>query len=128
MQKPCPRIIIIIIALTKRAQTNSARRIKCDEAKPDCQRCLKSGHTCRGYSVAAPAQQKRPFQLAVAIAPDIAREYQKGHATRFGPVEAHSQTLPRRVREAEPPDWDYIESFRYCKFLSPVLPSCCRLI
>lgn len=117
MQKPCPRIISIN-ALTKRAQTNSARRIKCDEAKPSCQRCLKSGHKCRGYSVVAPAQRKSPFQSAVAIAPDVAREYEKGHAIALGPVGARRQTQPGRLREAEPPDWDYIESFRYCKSYS----------
>ncbi|KAI1361925.1 hypothetical protein F5Y08DRAFT_313400 [Xylaria arbuscula] len=29
--------------------TCKRRRVKCDEAKPHCTRCVKSGHTCAGY-------------------------------------------------------------------------------
>ncbi|KAJ3490519.1 hypothetical protein NLG97_g5765 [Lecanicillium saksenae] len=97
--------------------TCRTRRVKCDEAKPACQRCLKSGHKCRGYTVVAQSQ-KKPLKFAVNIAPDIAREYEKGHST-FGPVQRGGR-LPRRLREAEPPDWDYIESFRY--FYSVIQP------
>ncbi|PVH97947.1 hypothetical protein DM02DRAFT_62859 [Periconia macrospinosa] len=35
------------------------RRIKCDEAKPKCQRCQKSGYTCAGY--------KRAVQFRMAV-------------------------------------------------------------
>ncbi|KAM3073947.1 hypothetical protein ACMFMG_008563 [Clarireedia jacksonii] len=31
--------------------TCKRRRVKCDEAKPECRRCLKLGVTCRGYEV-----------------------------------------------------------------------------
>ncbi|KAJ6783771.1 hypothetical protein PWT90_07676 [Aphanocladium album] len=49
--------------------------------------------------------------MRIPRAPDIAKEYEKGHST-FGPVERGGR-VPRRLREAEPPDWDFIESFRY---------------
>ncbi|PYH86266.1 hypothetical protein BO82DRAFT_248478, partial [Aspergillus uvarum CBS 121591] len=39
-------------------RTCKARRIKCDEAKPSCQRCDRSNRSCEGY--ATPAQQQAP--------------------------------------------------------------------
>ncbi|KAH9205544.1 hypothetical protein DL95DRAFT_439113 [Leptodontidium sp. 2 PMI_412] len=35
------------------------RRIKCDEAKPKCHRCEKSGYTCAGY--------ERPLNIRIAV-------------------------------------------------------------
>ncbi|KAK3191592.1 hypothetical protein K4F52_002407 [Lecanicillium sp. MT-2017a] len=37
-------------------QTCRSRRVKCDEAKPECQRCITGGFTCKGY----PLIQKAP--------------------------------------------------------------------
>ncbi|KAF7555256.1 hypothetical protein G7Z17_g2269 [Cylindrodendrum hubeiense] len=35
---------------SKGCQTCKQRRVKCDEGKPNCQRCLRVGHQCGGYS------------------------------------------------------------------------------
>ncbi|KAI0457144.1 hypothetical protein F5B21DRAFT_465835 [Xylaria acuta] len=34
--------------------TCKRRKVKCDEAKPNCARCTKSGHRCAGYAAADP--------------------------------------------------------------------------
>ncbi|ESZ93840.1 hypothetical protein SBOR_5781 [Sclerotinia borealis F-4128] len=35
---------------TAKGQALSSRRVKCDEAKPDCMRCVRFGHKCEGYA------------------------------------------------------------------------------
>ncbi|KAH8895781.1 hypothetical protein GQ53DRAFT_853962 [Thozetella sp. PMI_491] len=43
--------------------TCRARRVKCDRERPSCQRCLRSGHSCRGYE---PENQLRMHNLSVS--------------------------------------------------------------
>ena len=39
------------------------RRVKCDETKPDCQRCTSTGRTCNGYDNDATVPRRTPTQL-----------------------------------------------------------------
>ncbi|KAK5175893.1 uncharacterized protein LTR77_001033 [Saxophila tyrrhenica] len=46
--------------------TCKARRIKCDETKPECQRCQKTGRKCDGYSSSAsPAKRQNESSINV---------------------------------------------------------------
>ena len=58
---------------------HSIRRVKCDEAKPSCRRCVQTGRKCDGYAAAAVAgsssaahaalgKQKHPAALPLSIA------------------------------------------------------------
>ncbi|KAI1101947.1 hypothetical protein F4804DRAFT_314509 [Jackrogersella minutella] len=40
--------------------TCKIRRVKCDEKKPSCDRCEKSGHMCAGYEAPNPKRSKDP--------------------------------------------------------------------
>lgn len=70
----------------------SARRIKCDETHPTCKKCAKGGRVCeyklRWQPIADPELVLERERLAIKVSP---------------------------VREAEPPDWDFMQSIRYCK-------------
>lgn len=93
--------------ITNRRTRFRARRIKCDEAKPACHRCVKSGHMCRGYSIAAPSKNA-PVRFTVAIEPKKTQHTQE-----------HTSVLPSKgyhdiPAEAVPPDFIYMEAFRYC--------------
>ncbi|KAK3988699.1 hypothetical protein QBC44DRAFT_328762 [Cladorrhinum sp. PSN332] len=43
--------------------TCKTRKVKCDEAKPHCQRCTSTGRKCDGYRSAAPETRKRPINI-----------------------------------------------------------------
>lgn len=45
------------------------RKVKCDEAKPCCERCTSTGRTCDGYKV-PPPPKKRARQSKYSIVPD----------------------------------------------------------
>ncbi|KAG5788949.1 hypothetical protein H9Q69_011989 [Fusarium xylarioides] len=65
-------------------RTCKARKIKCDEAKPSCKRCLSSRRVCGGYQGTTSLTCYRPNQLA-------ARDQREGRAFQFftemvGPV------------------------------------------
>ncbi|KAI0405285.1 hypothetical protein F4802DRAFT_191432 [Xylaria palmicola] len=55
--------------------TCKRRRVKCDEAKPACARCVKSGHGCAGYESGGPdpppktASSKHPVRPAARLLP-----------------------------------------------------------
>ncbi|TQV95489.1 DUF300 domain-containing protein [Cordyceps javanica] len=80
--------------VTGEARQRSARRIKCDEARPECRRCTVSRIVCRGYTVPDPA------------APIGTR--------RDAGVEQKRDIRPRVVPpEIEPMDWEFQETIRY---------------
>ncbi|EXM14709.1 Zn(2)-C6 fungal-type DNA-binding domain [Fusarium oxysporum f. sp. vasinfectum] len=65
-------------------RTCKARKIKCDEAKPSCKRCVSSRRVCGGYQGTASLTCYRPNQLS-------ARDQKEGRAFQFftemvGPV------------------------------------------
>lgn len=43
------------------------RRVKCDEGKPACNRCISTGRTCDGYSMGLTKPQETPKQFALTI-------------------------------------------------------------
>ncbi|EEY23476.1 conserved hypothetical protein [Verticillium alfalfae VaMs.102] len=62
------------------------RRVKCDERKPACQRCLQSGQNCRGYGVRlnwSASRQYRGFILSATVKQSGARS----------PISQPSETL-----------------------------------
>lgn len=46
-----------------------ARRVKCDEAKPSCRRCLTAKRDCQGYPRGAPCESSSPSSTAKASTP-----------------------------------------------------------
>lgn len=47
----------------------SARRLKCDETKPYCRSCTKSGLECKGLGYAAGIHTFRPYRVVIYAAP-----------------------------------------------------------
>ncbi|QIX02472.1 hypothetical protein AMS68_007989 [Peltaster fructicola] len=56
--------------------TCKIRRVKCDEAKPFCNRCTSTGRKCDGYAVISPTSSKSPTtpSLSVALAFDVSTD------------------------------------------------------
>ncbi|KAK7414287.1 hypothetical protein QQX98_006884 [Neonectria punicea] len=50
--------------------TCKIRKVKCDEAKPHCMRCVKTGRQCDGYRPASPARST-PEPLALSPVPGL---------------------------------------------------------
>ncbi|ATY65537.1 C6 finger domain [Cordyceps militaris] len=71
-------------------------RVKCDEAKPVCGRCVRLGKHCSGYGVVMPTRTTSN----VLIAPKT--------------VEARPSHPPGICIEAEPPSWDHMQAIRFC--------------
>lgn len=68
----CRRGSLVIWALDQRSSANICiriRRVKCDEAKPLCDRCTSTGRTCDGYTLptVSPHQHTRTENLTVAL-------------------------------------------------------------
>ncbi|OAR00516.1 hypothetical protein LLEC1_00844 [Akanthomyces lecanii] len=99
------------------------RRVKCDEAKPMCNRCMTSGRMCDGYKPAP----KKPAKQSVADASHAVTElrndgtdeaqsiYVAGSRTR------HSILWGQDEGQLIPPDWDLMEAFHY--YYRTILPS-----
>ncbi|KAJ3473576.1 hypothetical protein NLG97_g10236 [Lecanicillium saksenae] len=67
----------------------SARRVKCDETRPVCKRCITADRECRGYSIALPLPNRETIsQLWISGRQEI-------------------------CAEPEPPDWDLTEALNY---------------
>ncbi|KAF4470021.1 c6 zinc finger domain [Fusarium albosuccineum] len=58
--------------------TCKVRKIKCDETKPHCQRCTKTGRKCDGYAATRPSQltNYRPLSRSTLNVPDESRNLQ----------------------------------------------------
>ena len=50
----------------KKLTRNRIRRVKCDETRPECERCTKAGRTCDGYASSTTSHQSRRA-LATAV-------------------------------------------------------------
>jgi hypothetical protein len=61
---------------------NRIRRVKCDEGKPECARCLKFGATCDGYN--EPKKVKKE-KLAIVPRRELAVKYQSLPALQLQP-------------------------------------------
>ncbi|OAA62346.1 DUF300 domain protein [Cordyceps fumosorosea ARSEF 2679] len=87
---------------TTRARTGCltcrARRVKCDEARPDCRRCTTSRIPCRGYELPPPDADGVHVAVSGVDIAAVRREKQQKHGV---------------ATEIEPPSWDYLEAIRY---------------
>lgn len=95
------------------------RRIKCDETKPYCKKCISTGRWCKGYD--APDSDQSDG------AADLPQKDQNKH------IELMKQSANTVIQyhgpnnipaEPMPPDWDFIEGFRYCLSTSPLSTQC----
>ncbi|KAH7249214.1 hypothetical protein B0J15DRAFT_561547 [Fusarium solani] len=73
-------------------KTCKLRRIKCDEGKPSCSKCLSSGRLCAGYGIwdegrASPIQCTSLSKLNTPI-PSMASQEEKGHFDFFRVIAA----------------------------------------
>lgn len=92
---------------TDRTVILSSRRVKCDEGQPGCQRCLKAGYSCSGYAVAAPSRDS-VLHVVIDIAPKY--ELKTRNSSLFCDIQDPGHTV-----DVESPEWELMESFRYCK-------------
>ncbi|KAM3512113.1 hypothetical protein MY11210_004249 [Beauveria gryllotalpidicola] len=102
------------------------RRVKCDEAKPMCNRCMTSGRMCDGYK--NPPQ--KPSKQSVSTASDGVPEpringndgaqslYLAGSRSRYPGKSSQCEYYSAHL---EPPDWDLMEAFHY--YYRTILPS-----
>ncbi|KAJ6786648.1 hypothetical protein PWT90_03588 [Aphanocladium album] len=82
-----------------------SRRIKCDEQKPTCRRCYISHRECSGLGYGVPEGNLAPPRRQ---APSFKGSLFPGVNT----VKAGSV-----YKEAEPPDWPFMQALKYCKTL-----------
>lgn len=98
----------------------SNRRVKCDEDRPVCRRCISSRLTCRGYQVASsssssssPSAQSKPQRSAADTTGR--RTLQTPPATPPHRSESSLSVQQQHINiETEPPDWDFQQGIRYC--------------
>lgn len=74
--------------------TCKKRRVKCDEAKPHCARCIKSGHRCAGYQNCADPQPQHQQELS-SRRTDSSSDGRPRHRDRDRPAPAHLLLRPR---------------------------------
>ncbi|KAJ5097462.1 C6 zinc finger domain-containing protein [Penicillium angulare] len=93
--------------------TCKARRVKCDEAHPSCQKCLTSGWKCGGYQawVPKPLRQIQPSTIPDAgasdlraldfyrqrVGPILPGQLHEGFWTRLVPQMAHTENTIRHT-------------------------------
>ncbi|OCL03880.1 hypothetical protein AOQ84DRAFT_442428 [Glonium stellatum] len=72
---------------SKGCQTCKKRKIKCDERRPTCQRCEKSGYSCGGYERPIPFHNTSiaPFNLVEENKPSISQHSFPNCMTRIVP-------------------------------------------
>ncbi|KAL0935767.1 uncharacterized protein CTRU02_210358 [Colletotrichum truncatum] len=91
------------------------RRVKCDESKPFCQKCVDTGRTCDGY--------ESPFRLvSTNTAPNNTRAGgRKSVATRFQPIQS---VLELTEIEITPQDIDLLARYFSTKTMFDVKLGC----
>ncbi|KAF1735800.1 putative transcriptional regulatory protein [Beauveria bassiana] len=101
------------------------RRVKCDEAKPMCNRCMTSGRMCDGYKSPPQKPSKQTASTASESVPeprvngnDSAQSlYLTGSRSRYPGKFSQCEYSAHLV----PPDWDLMEAFHY--YYRTILPS-----
>lgn len=111
-------------SLTLHALTASIRRVKCDEAKPMCNRCMTSGRMCDGYKN---PPQKPSKQSASTESDGVPEPRMNGNDSAQSVYLTSSRSrYPGKLSHCEysahlvPPDWDLMEAFHYCWFPHPL--------
>ncbi|OAA71088.1 Zn(2)-C6 fungal-type DNA-binding domain protein [Akanthomyces lecanii RCEF 1005] len=101
------------------------RRVKCDEAKPMCNRCMTSGRMCDGYKSAP----KKPAKQSVADASHAVTELRGDGADEIqssyvaGSRTRHSILWGQDEGQLIPPEWDLMEAFHYYDSTSAFMPT-----
>ncbi|KAJ3494912.1 hypothetical protein NLG97_g3767 [Lecanicillium saksenae] len=91
--------------------TCRARKVKCDEARPVCRRCIKTRVECRGY--AEPADHE-PNQRPVLPKGDTSVRVRIGTGPRHstGSLQQHSRR-DSLYTTLDHPDWEYFDGIKY---------------
>lgn len=92
------------------------RRVKCDEARPQCLRCLKFGLECDGFPIIAPGYQRAKSKCALKIRPWNG----PGSGPKSRPLAQRFHLSPSQLLQP-PPDISfqnateqtYFQAFRY---------------
>ncbi|PMD29927.1 hypothetical protein L207DRAFT_538384 [Hyaloscypha variabilis F] len=75
-------------------QTCKIRRVKCDETKPSCMRCVRFGHQCDGYSNKSPSKSGSSSKSSRTLVPKSPTQSplspSTSSATAFSPVSSCS--------------------------------------
>ncbi|RAH58914.1 hypothetical protein BO85DRAFT_467700 [Aspergillus piperis CBS 112811] len=89
---PSSKRVRVVVSQSKRGcVTCKARRVKCDEQKPLCWRCLQSGRVCGGYSHEAKSSLSSALQPALKCGVTM-----DSHAERLSYLAAHVLSLDNR--------------------------------
>lgn len=73
--------------------TCKIRRVKCDEAKPECNRCTSTGRKCDGYEI--PPRRNRALAVQTASSPQPCLEVARGTQDELRALEFfHVRTAP----------------------------------
>jgi hypothetical protein len=79
------------IALFLELNNKRTRRVKCDEAKPICQRCVKANRVCSGYSIAESKDKTSKTLKITYYVPSIFSDTKITGGKRFGMGSAQDQ-------------------------------------
>lgn len=90
------------------------RKVKCDEARPACNRCTKAGRTCDGYRDSTP-----PTTGGKALAIRSTGHASTGHASTSSSLESVRVSLPSWMAGADPRETTAFDF--YVRRVAPVL-------
>lgn len=107
------RVILTPLSSTHLTGTFRKRRVKCDEEKPECRRCVAGGRQCEGYEVMASRQATPNTQRTLLPGP----RHESPQT-----VSSTSTRLPSPVSPLPGVSTDEIYYFDYfCKYTAPTL-------
>ena len=84
--------------------TCKERRIKCDEEKPECKKCMLSGRRCGGYSPSPPSSISARSARSASASPPL----------------QHSPSMALRLRDSEKRTYDYFLSCASLRLAGPL--------
>ncbi|KAJ6783655.1 hypothetical protein PWT90_10829 [Aphanocladium album] len=99
---------------------NSARRVKCDEAKPACKKCVSGGRTCQGYEDPFVASSP-PWPAKIdgtSMSRRASSESNKEWQVTVSRPSAIKAVSPFRVQDLEPFECDFAQCAKYYKNVS----------
>ncbi|TQW01274.1 hypothetical protein V2A60_002282 [Cordyceps javanica] len=89
-------------------QVESARRVRCDEERPKCRRCVKGGHECRGYEL--PPSSETAIVISSKLGPEASKEQ---HAALKRALRTMARRSDKPAVEIDPPYWDYMQAIKF---------------
>ncbi|KAJ3495384.1 hypothetical protein NLG97_g3440 [Lecanicillium saksenae] len=93
--------------------TCRARHVKCGEEKPSCRRCTRGGHFCRGYDFLSSYHGRLKHSAS-------GNAGFSGHTYAYEQLSSAQSVSTRMLIEAEPPDWDLMQAYRYLPNAPPL--------